>query len=430
VLVRLSAEGSTGTLTVQGAEDVLAVRFRGGEIVGADALRESFEQGLGRLLVEADLLTPAQVSEVAAADLSGTVVDHLVSSEMVPAEDLSACLRDHGYRLLLSLLRWPSGEFQFYEGEVSWNRAVQPLSVEELLVRSSEEQPKVVGGTIPPLGRETLRPALQGRNFKVISWDEGEEVAGEAWVTPLEEALLKSLDGLTPTAEFHDLLGVDDYRLRFALHRLVGFGLVEEVRGPESAPAPAIEDAPAKDWAAPPVEEVVPARPATPPPSALREAAGKAARREDLGGLLADLSRGFSYVLATGLAGLLIALVLWGGSKPHLHHPFPWQEAQRAERESLRVEAAFQRLAGRLSTHHVLFGDFPQDLDSSSEILLPEGLEIELRESATGFVLELQSADGADRQQLRFESTGNFLLDPGFTRASTSDVVDPVVLVD
>ena len=119
ILVRISAEGATGTLTVQGPDDVLAVRFRGGEIVGTDALRESFAEGLGRILVDQGLLDATQVAEVAAADLQGSISDHLLAAGLVGADDLSECVRDHCYRLLCGLLEWRSGDYQFYEGEVS-----------------------------------------------------------------------------------------------------------------------------------------------------------------------------------------------------------------------------------------------------------------------------------------------------------------------
>ena len=107
-------------------------------------------------------------------------------------------------------------------------------------MRASEEDPRLLGGTIPPLGAEVLRPLLGRRAFRVLNWHQEpdlEVAADEVWLTPFEDALLRSLDGLTPAKAFKESLGVDEFRLRFALHRLRGMDLVESVRGTAAAGA-------------------------------------------------------------------------------------------------------------------------------------------------------------------------------------------------
>ncbi|HVR30818.1 MAG TPA: DUF4388 domain-containing protein, partial [Thermoanaerobaculia bacterium] len=337
VLLMLAARSSTGTLTVQNEEDVLAVRFRSGEITGADSLKESLTHGLGRILVAAGHLNRDQVAGIEAADLEGTVIDHLLATGLVPPDTLAGCVRQHAYLLLVRLLGWKAGDYTFYEGEVPRSLDLRALSVEELLLRASEEDPRLLGVTVRPLGREVLRPLLGRRTFRVLSWQEeaGAAEDGELWLTPFEDALLRSLDGLTPSSDFKERLGVDEFRLRFALHRLDQAGLLETVR--PSSMAAASSEAPAPPVPASSVE----AAPASPPEPAVSAEpvdtlASRAARLSELGTQLSELSRAFSYTLAAGLTILLLILVLAGGSTPRLHHPFPWQEADRQRLESLR----------------------------------------------------------------------------------------------
>ncbi len=125
VLLLLAARNASGTLSVQ-ADDVLAVRFRNGEIVGADALKESLTHGLGRILVAAGHLNRDQVAILESAELEGSVIDHLLASGLVPADTLAGCVRQHTYLLLLRLLGWKSGDYQFYEGEVAIQSRAAP----------------------------------------------------------------------------------------------------------------------------------------------------------------------------------------------------------------------------------------------------------------------------------------------------------------
>ncbi len=433
VLVQVSAQSSTGTLTVQGAEDVLAVRFRQGEVVGADALKESFERGFGAVLVEEELISPRQVVEVAEADVQGTVYDHLLNTGLVASDDLYRCLREHSYRLLLRLLVWSSGEFQFYEGEVSWNRSVQPLSVEEILVRASPKIESLVGGRIGPLTDEVLRPVLQGRAPRVLSWDESSSVnVGEGeWLTPLEDALLRSLDGLTPALDFKDTLGIDEFRLRFALHRLRSAGLVERV---DDLAHGLDTETSAPDQAEAAAEGVDPGSSG----SGSAKFSQRLARVKELSSLLSDLSRGFSYILAAGLAVLLLVMVLWGGSSSYLHHPFPWQESSRQSLDNLRATASYRDISGKLQTYHVLFGTFPLDFDPLMETGLvsertlrdARGREIAFESLEQGYVLELRvlgEATGTNR--LRFDAKGDFLLDPERTRVEDENE-QPLFVID
>ena len=50
MLLAIGGQDGKGILTVQGDEDIVAVSFLDGEIVTADALNETVEEGLGRVL--------------------------------------------------------------------------------------------------------------------------------------------------------------------------------------------------------------------------------------------------------------------------------------------------------------------------------------------------------------------------------------------
>jgi hypothetical protein len=458
VLLMLAARSSTGTLTVQG-EDVLAIRFRNGDVLGADALKESLTHGLGRILVASGHLNRDQVVALEGSELEGTVIDHLLSTGMVPHETLAGCVRQHTYLLLLRLLGWTVGEYNFYEGEIALSIAIRPLSVEEILVRASEDDPRLLGDTIEPLGDEVLRPIFGRRTFRVMNWHKagpnesggwaGPTVAGGAlsstqdddlWLTPFEDALLRSLDGLTPAHDFREVLGVDEYHLRFALHRLRKAGLVEGVGGAVAtgglfATEPLPEKKEREKERAVDELDAGPFGPlVVPPPVLMREveaakATSRAARWSELGSQLGDLSRLFSYILAAGLAILVLGLVLAGGSAPLLLHPFPWQEASRQRLENLRLTALHRDLIGKLKTYHILYGTFPLDprplIDSGlirqSDLVDSQGRGVGFEALDQGFLLSVEEPDQregltAAGPRSRFNVSGDFLLDPDFTR--------------
>jgi hypothetical protein len=204
---------------------------------------------------------------------------------------------------------------------------------------------------------------------------------------------------------------------------------VVSARAFEATPFPAAASAAAPAPAAPPIAAAKPDA-APPKPSAWTE----------LGGQLGDLSRAFSYVLAGGLAVVVLALILWGGSAPRLHLPFPWQEASRQRLENLRLQAQEHDLIGKLKTYRILFGTFPLDLrplvdtglvrpgdveDSHGRAVVFEALD-------NGFVLGLED-DGGDtsmRPRTHFAVTDDFLLDPNFSRIDGPAGGTPVQVLD
>jgi hypothetical protein len=136
----------------------------------------------------------------------------------------------------------------------------------------------------------------------------------------------------------------------------------------------------------------------------------------------------------------VLALLLWGGSAPRLHQPFPWQEASRQRVENLRLQAQEHDLIGKLKTYRILYGTFPLDLrplvdtglarpgdieDSHGRAVVFEALD-------DGFVLGLEEEGGEARVRPRthFSVAGDFLLDPDFSRVDGPAGGTPVQVLD
>ena len=142
ILQVVSQQRKTGILTIQGTEDIVAVSFLTGEIVAADSLTETTEQGVGEVLITRNLLEPSALRELTARSGQGgpRLGDLLVTEHYVDRQQFLSALREHTLTLLMGLLAWRKGEFKFYGGdEVSYEEGFRPIAVDELLLRSIEE---------------------------------------------------------------------------------------------------------------------------------------------------------------------------------------------------------------------------------------------------------------------------------------------------
>ncbi|HYO15769.1 MAG TPA: DUF4388 domain-containing protein, partial [Thermoanaerobaculia bacterium] len=157
ILQLISQQQKTGILTVQGQHDIIAISFLKGRIVAADALNQTLEQGLSEVLVSEGILGAADFSRASAEHQASGVrlIDLLVERRYVDRSRLLQALRLQTFRLLQQLLRWSEGDFKFYSGdEVSYEEGFDPISVEELLVRSLQEGPPFAQAgprPVPPL---------------------------------------------------------------------------------------------------------------------------------------------------------------------------------------------------------------------------------------------------------------------------------------
>ena len=141
ILQLVAQQRKTGILTVQGQQDIIAISFLNGQIVAADALNQTVEEGLAQILVGEGLMTANDFSRAAAEyPASGLrLLDFLVERLYVSRTDLLRALRIQMTRLLEKLLLWDKGEFKFYSGdEVSYEEGFVPIPVDELLFQIAQ----------------------------------------------------------------------------------------------------------------------------------------------------------------------------------------------------------------------------------------------------------------------------------------------------
>jgi hypothetical protein len=152
ILQLVAQQRKTGILTVQGQQDIIAVSFLNGQIVAADALNQTVEEGLAQILVGEGLMTAGDFAR-AAADYPSSglrLLEFLVERLYVTRPELLRALRIQMSRLLEQLLGWDKGEFKFYSGdEVSYEEGFVPIPVDELLFQIAQRNPGVPGGLRP-----------------------------------------------------------------------------------------------------------------------------------------------------------------------------------------------------------------------------------------------------------------------------------------
>ncbi len=152
ILQLVAQQRKTGILTVQGQQDIIAVSFLNGQIVAADALNQTVEEGLAQILVGERLMTAGDFARAASEyPASGLrLLDFLVEKLYVTRTDLLRALRLQMTRLLEQLLSWDKGEFKFYSGdEVSYEEGFVPIPVDELLFQIAQRNPGLPAGPRP-----------------------------------------------------------------------------------------------------------------------------------------------------------------------------------------------------------------------------------------------------------------------------------------
>ena len=435
ILQMVAQQQKTGILTVQGEHDILAVSFLRGEIVAADALNQNFEEGLGEVLASQGVVRPEDFVRVSEGHKSSgqRLADYLVDRGILSRHQLLGALRQQTYRLLLQVLRWSEGEFKFYSGEeVSFEEGVQPISVEELLMRSIGDLmgEGTLSGTLPH-GFVAYERLPTQRVLRLLGRDgdlPGDD-PHEVWISVDEEKLLNRLDGRASATEIAEATGLGEYKTLYSLFRLLQAGLVRPrstAVEPESATAE-------------PVQDVLPA--AAPRPVAVSRRAA-AAERIELPVESASASREarVGRLLGVGcVAALAAVLVLAAGQPAHLLFPYPWLRSERAtfERQGRLAQALLIDRAAR--TYFLLEGEYPARLEELVERQMvpdralqgPSGKSLGYRADALSYTLLAQSRDSAGSPLAVTETiSGDFAVDPEFFRGLQEEEGIPLVLLD
>ncbi len=385
----------------------------------------------------------------------GRVVDLLLERNYIGRETLNAALREHAYGLCLQVLHWKHGEYKFYRGdEVAFEEGVEPLPVEEVLVRAAEElrSEALLGGLPPP--PDAVYERVDRLDDALAPETLGELLApGLADAEPGEEiqSLLDRVDGSRTVALLARDAGISEHAARLILLRMEQADLLRRRReaaavarqafaarespktdpsaelpplrrrepvapgSPVTVPLPVIEP--------PEVEEPAVAPPPPPPPRAKPEGPARAPRVETPPPWLARVLAG----------ALVLAVAVYFTVAPwRALLPFPWHADLRQALDSERQAVVFLQVDRAARTFFLLEGRFPENLDELEErSLLPAGGVLDSRGrsmtySATATSFSLQAPGGSSRTE---GIAGNFLLDPEF-QARAEREEPPLVLLD
>jgi hypothetical protein len=460
VLLLLARQRGRGILTVQGDQEIIGLSILEGDLVSADALNQSLEEGLGRILTSSGLVANDVLANLSAEHHAGggRVVDLLLERNYIGRDTLNAALREHAYSLCVQVLSWQRGEFKFYRGEeVAYEEGVEPIPVEELLVRAADEleSAQLLGGRPPQaddvfeqvdrldagLAPETLGELLSPG---LTSAEPGEEV----------HSLLDRVDGSRTVSSLARDVGMTDHRARLILLRMEQADLLRRRKG--TAPSSPRQDLAAARRAAgeaPPapdtgeLEPVIPPSPVTvplplmkPPPAAAPAPAAAPKEKAVPPAAAAPAARPRlpapppPQLLARLLAaGLLVAVAAYCLPGPwQIFLPFPWHAGLREAFHTERRAGIFLQIDRAARTFFLLEGRFPESLAELEQAgLLPRSEVVDARGgkldySATATSFSLQAPGGASRT---VGIGGNFLLDPEF-QARVVREEPPLVLLD
>lgn len=427
ILQAISLQGKTGILTVQGENDIVAVSFKDGGIVGADALNQTIEEGLGRVLASRGLVSPRDFEEITEEHEAGghRLLELLVMHGHVDRRQVLDALRLQTYQLLVSLLSWEEGEFKFYTGqEVAYEEGFEPLSVEELLVRAVSERGEEGRPGLELASLDAVYRRTDGPRVKVIGKHGTDPTTDPSalWLTPDELVVYRALDGERTAREIAESTEAGEYKVLYVLYRLLRVGVVEVAR-------PVAEERAAETGDGPRAE------PST------REAEDVASVPGDTEELISWRQRVVSargIVQITVAAVAVLAVVALLGQPRSTLVSRPWSSDVEESAERLERIAAFEAIDRAIRTYHLLEGRFPDELKTlvESELLQPEALRdgagrpLSFRSDREGYVVE-PIAGGMARPELgaREALEGDFLLDREMTEVPESQQ-PPLVLLD
>jgi Domain of unknown function (DUF4388) len=434
VLSTLALHARTGILTVQGASEIIAISFLEGEIVSADALNQSLEDGLGRVLSDLGLVEPGTFAGLAAEHQAGggRVAELVVERGYLQHEQLLAALRLHIYRLCRQAVSWKEGDFKFYQGdEVTYEVGITPMPVEELYATAARDlgDPELARGSYPEVGSVYAR-AGTGVGRGLASLDP-QVLTG---IGPDSGEILAATNGRRSTGEVAASADRPLYRVLYVLYRCEREGLVQEV-GHKDTERPELSH----------LEEIsaVTEEPTGALPYVLT-ASRRASAWPDRMSSLQDRLRSWlpaSHLWparVTGL-GLAVAIVWIAATSPlRIVLPLSHEEPMRQRARAARYAASELRIQRAAVTYRLLQGRFPESAAELSDLGLVDDRDLTdesgraIQFSSTEVSYVAQSAEGEAASAgvvVAGAVTGNFLLDSDFGVGDHSTVA-PLVLLD
>ncbi len=245
----LSLQKKTGTLTVEGKSDTVAVSFLGGEIVWADSTARSLEARVGDLLVRSGRLAQEDLTRVRKSrEREERLSVLLVRQRLVSSGVLHEALRLEIGRIVLAAFRWTEGRFRFrQEGAIERDGALlSPIPADALLidaVQMLDEWPKLEKKVSSRDMVYRRAPGLEDLRLVLSAEENGE---GALVVSEREAEVWQWMDGNRPVAGILDrafLSDLDAYRgLADLLERnlIVQARLSSPAEAQPASPGPAI----------------------------------------------------------------------------------------------------------------------------------------------------------------------------------------------
>ncbi|MCH9651843.1 MAG: DUF4388 domain-containing protein [Deltaproteobacteria bacterium] len=452
ILQIIAQQRKTGILTVQGENDIVAVTFLKGDVVGADSLNQTGEEALAALLVEEGLLAPSEVSEALnEVSVSGEQLHSvLVEKRFLDRSQLLSALRMQYLGLLHRVLGWQEGDFKFYANdEVSFEEGLEAIEVQGLLLGAASQESELSmegspaeGLSEADFGEFAEDPVLQppqsppedvdleavfervpsARPIRVRSGMPGEEEGDYIFLSPTEQQLLSRIDGRRTIRDLMKDGSLDWQTAVSTAESLEGLALVRrrQFRQPEEELAEEV-------FEPPPLDDAFLGE------GGHHETHG---RRAVVFSMDSTLALGSVLLAFVALAWLLGAFASFPGS---FLLPFPWQGKERAAFEGQQRAALYLKVDRGAKTFFLLDGQFPERLQSLAGRHLigvndlrdprsrplryePSDIRYELAPVEQGEPIAELAADEA--------ITGDFLLDLDFYSIDDREVEQPLVLLD
>ena len=448
ILQIIGQQDKTGILTVQGENDIVAVSFLNGQIVGADSLNQPSDDALALILQREGQLTEDQLQAIRSeqASTGGSLSDIAVRMSLLDRDQVLEALRLQYCELLEGLLAWTEGDFKFYANdEVSYEEGLRPIDVQGLLLRSATAFDGAEGAAVEEpetdlleLLEDSVEPGIpshvdlsrvyerlpSARPIRVRAPDGGTTPDDDAFVllTPTEQQILSRIDGQRSVADLTEDCGVE-WRIAYdATESLEAAGLVQR-RRPEAAEA-------LQEEVFQPPDEILDM-----PEAALYEERRPAS----------IVSRfNMDVVISWGMGMLAVAaLVFLLGAFLHspgdLLLPFPWQEKERAAFAEGQRNALYTKADRAAKSHFLLHSQFPERLDGlvRRHLLSPrdlrdvQGQDLYYVPGDVRYEIAPKGPAGPLTDLGTSEAiTGNFLLDPDFFTLEEGFSEQPLVLLD
>ncbi|MFQ5669885.1 MAG: DUF4388 domain-containing protein [Acidobacteriota bacterium] len=239
----IGLQRKSGTLTLKGPDDTVAVTFEKGHIVKAESESRRLEDRLGHVLIKTGKVASEALARVLMIqrETGHRVGDILLEEATITEEDLRRALELQVTQVVYRLFRWSSGEFRFAQSSrVEYDRNIfVPIPVENILMeglRILDEWPliekRIRSFDMP------FRPTDPARQVIAAGEEDGGQETGlpedgveaEKVAVPSAEAIVYALveKGLV-VQDIIDRSDLGEFETCKALFQLLEKGLIQEI---------------------------------------------------------------------------------------------------------------------------------------------------------------------------------------------------------